>query len=725
MVGFVVPGVLVGNVASGVEIEHTERTSADAGVVHCGTGIWAVDQLCFTGAPEQREYALIVVATYSVGESVQQSSSVVCRCAVCRVVDLAECLQCVKEVAQRNRRAVGEGAIEVVRVEHARIVNVDASGVQRLFDADEIAVVQCHGVCSSGCRFTCVFLSATDVGTAFGRAVICGQVMCELRDTLWRINGLSYRERRTRSMTTATASMQRKVVTTAQLQQLLAEGKKVMLPPVDLPASLRDTMDTDDVVTAAQYREVVSVTQTSREPVQCIAVDDPRHLYVTDGFVATHNTSNIIYLKSTDDSMIETLTKMSGTTHRVYRDSKTVTRDVEKLMLQVEGKVSYTSTAKEEAVITYNDLAYLPERNSIVFRAGDQPIWNRNETILPMSWRLFMNKIEHYGHEDYTLQTIPTLSTAIDFDVRQNQPDFGLMLETRLEQASYVETAAETFAKAYGYSAFDIERLDPDVYADEVLDIVRMLMGESIVLQKDSGADDDRFDDDDMFGDEGESTSAGTIDMRNRPEVADDFGVSMEEKEAQRAERARAMEASATNNTELETELADNERKRAEGDKRLYADGMLSKNMLHDVASGEIMTSYDKALVMAYLECKAAFHADPKFTVDGDGNLRGKDGTSFITVNGTVQRAQEQNAQDAEMLDASAQDPDARVYAEDAMERDAYDVAESDLYTVHVAFKKYLCTFDDWNDIAGGRFNAEVARAIKIRNDASGNHDGK
>ena len=328
-------------------------------------------------------------------------------------------------------------------------------------------------------------------------------------------------------MTTATASMQRKVVTTAELQQLLAEGKKVMLPPVHLPAEQRDAMHADDVAAAAQYREVVSVEHTSGEPVQCIAVDDPRHLYVTDGLVATHNTSNIIYLKSTDDSMIETLTKMSGTTHRVYRDSKTVTRDVEKLMLQVEGKVSYTSTAKEEAVITYNDLAYLPERNSIVFRAGDQPIWNRNETILPMSWRLFLNKIEHYGHEDYTLQTIPTLSTAIDFDVRQNQPDFGLMLETRLEQASYVETAAETFAKAYGYSTFDIERLDPDVYADEVLDIVRMLMGESIVLQKGSGTDDDRFDDDDMFGDEGESTSAGTIDMRNRPEVDDDFGARM------------------------------------------------------------------------------------------------------------------------------------------------------------------------------------------------------
>ena len=522
-------------------------------------------------------------------------------------------------------------------------------------------------------------------------------------------------------MTTATApaSMQRRVVTTAQLQQLLAEGKKVMLPPVTVPVSQRVGFDPALLETAGQYREVVSVEKTSHEPVQCIAVDDPRHLYVTDSLVATHNTSNIIYLKSTDDSMIETLTKMSGTTHRVYRDSKTVTRDVEKLMLQVEGKVSYTSTAKEEAVITYNDLAYLPERNSIVFRAGDQPIWNRNETALPMSFRLFKTKIEHYGHEEYTLQTIPTLSTAIDFDVRQNQPDFGLMLETRLDQASHVETAAETFAKAYGYSAFDIERLDPDVYADEVLDIVRMLMGEAIVLQTSDVDNDDRFDDDDAFGNEAESTSAGTIDMRKRPEVAENI----DEKMAEREQRARALEASATKNEDLDKEMEAKNRMRAESDKRLYAKGELSRNMLHDTVMGEVMTSFDKALVMAFLECKSALNADPKFKVTEDGELYGRDGTPFITVNGSVQRAHDQNQQDAQMLDESAQDPDARVYAEEKMKRNVYDVAESDLYTVHVAFKKYLCEFDTWDDIADGRFDAEVAHAIKKRNEFSGNHD--
>jgi hypothetical protein len=120
------------------------------------------------------------------------------------------------------------------------------------------------------------------------------------------------------------------------------------------------------------------------------------------------NTSNIVFLKSTDDSMLDTLQKMSGTTHKVFTNSKTITRDTEAVFQNIsgnEGKVSYTMTAQEIPVISYNDMAFISERNSIVFRAGDSPIWNRNETILPMDWRLKQNNIKQPGKE-YTFQTI-------------------------------------------------------------------------------------------------------------------------------------------------------------------------------------------------------------------------------------------------------------------------------------------------------------------------------
>ena len=140
-------------------------------------------------------------------------------------------------------------------------------------------------------------------------------------------------------------------------------------------------------------------------------------------------------------------------------------------MTQVEGKTSYTMTTKEEPVISYNDMAFISERNSIVFRAGDSPIWNRNETILPMSWRLFKDTIQQPG-KTYSLQTIPTLSTAMDFDVRKNQPNFTKMLEKRMMQAQVAEDAAKSYQEAYEYDDDDIARLDPDNYSDEIMDLI-------------------------------------------------------------------------------------------------------------------------------------------------------------------------------------------------------------------------------------------------------------
>lgn len=116
--------------------------------------------------------------------------------------------------------------------------------------------------------------------------------------------------------------------------------------------------------------------------------------------VVQGNTSNIVFLKSTDDSMLDTLQKMSGTTHKVFTNSKTITRDTEAVFQNLsgnEGKTSYTMTAQEVPVISYNDMAFISPRNSIVFRAGDSPIWNRNETILPMSWRLRAHDIKQLG----------------------------------------------------------------------------------------------------------------------------------------------------------------------------------------------------------------------------------------------------------------------------------------------------------------------------------------
>lgn len=187
------------------------------------------------------------------------------------------------------------------------------------------------------------------------------------------------------------------------------------------------------------------------------------------------NTPNIVFLKSTDDSMIDTFVKMSGTTHRAYVNAKTITKDSEKPLLATEGKISYTMNTLEEPVLKYNDFAFIAPRNSIVFPGTNPPIWNRNETILPMSWRLLDGQVGVAGHE-YTFQTLPTLSSAKEFDVRKNQPDFQAMFDKRIGQALQAAAAAESYQEAMGYRDVQVARLDPDVYADEVMSMVNVML---------------------------------------------------------------------------------------------------------------------------------------------------------------------------------------------------------------------------------------------------------
>lgn len=420
------------------------------------------------------------------------------------------------------------------------------------------------------------------------------------------------------------------------------------------------------------------------------------------------NTSNIVFLKSTDDSMIETLSKMSGTTHRVYRDSKTVTRDVEKLFLQTEGKVSYTSTAKEEAVISYNDLAYLPPRNSVVFRAGDAPIWNRNETILPMSWRLFKNSIQHFGHEDYTLQTIPTLSTAIDFDVRQNQPNFAEMLEKRLTQAAKAGRAADIYAKAYDLDAFTVERLDPDVYAEEVLDIVRKIVQQE--SGEHQGLDTDVPESFDETVDMVDDTEIG------RPQEAPNL---YEAQDAAVREGGKKLMESMIDNEEFQRAQNMVDRQHQEDKVRRYADGRISREMLYDRASQQLIRgAYDQELVMAFNNVRQFLADDPAFSVRND---------ELYSANGEIPYITRRNeGDDIDKIREAAQDSETQVYAEDEA-FDEMNLSESNIYTVHDEFKRQLIRWDHWKDLAGGRFDDEVARAVKLvesRSGSSSDHAG-
>lgn len=436
---------------------------------------------------------------------------------------------------------------------------------------------------------------------------------------------------------------------------------------------------------------IVSVEYLRDDEVQCIRVADERHLYITDDYMPTHNTSNIVFLKSTDDSMIETLSKMSGVRHKAYKESKTITQDQGAMvkMTKTEGKVSYTMTLKEEPVISYNDMAFISERNSIVFRAGDSPIWNRNETILPMSWRLFSNTIIDPG-KDYTLQTIPTLSTAAEFDVRKNQPNFRKMLEKRMEQAYAAAEAQTEYQEAYGYTDYDIEQLDPDVYSDEIMDMIcTALSPEEVKSAMANGADTDesQLNDDEyqemfdyMYGNQDKSSSKFTVEQ----DIYNEFDAIEDNKE----------QATATAEVEAKYGVKD-------AGKLRYAGGTISRDMI--VSPTGISHSLDEAIIRVYKEIRPQMEKDEEYFIARNGNLYGIDGKLYIK-NMT-------SDDNIEGLNEDVHSENARVFADNDISKEDADKIGS--YEVKDAFLKYLCTFPSAWPFVDGDFDSRMASEIR------------
>jgi len=372
------------------------------------------------------------------------------------------------------------------------------------------------------------------------------------------------------------------------------------------------------------------------------------------------NTSNIIFLKSTDDAMIDTLQKMSGTRHVVYRDSKTVTKDVEKILRigSVEGRVSYTMAAREEPVISYNDMAFISERNSILFRAGDSPVWNRNETILPMSWRLFKDTLIHPGN-DYSLQSIPTLSSVADYDVRRNQPDFFNMLETRILQAVYAEDAKRKYQEAFDYTDIDISRLDPDVYSDSIMEVINESIAndymETVFMD---------------MGDEGTAWYDNNI-------------------------------SSYEENLQIQQEISSAEARQKERQLKRYAGGLLSRE--------DLGPALDNEIIGAYLECSRAMHADyNNFSTGEKGSLVSSDGkTSYII------RVSSDSAQQIEEYENTA-----RVHQEPGAISEVANWGQGS-YQVTPEFYQFLGSLASWQELVNGRFDSEVARLYRRKEDES------
>lgn len=373
--------------------------------------------------------------------------------------------------------------------------------------------------------------------------------------------------------------------------------------------------------------------------------------------------------------MIEMLEKMSGKTHESLIEQKTITRDNERMLSKNEGRISYTMSTKERSVIQFNDMLFIPPRNSMVFRAGESPIWNRRNTILPMSWRLLKNTIVQPGVDEYSLQTVPTLSTALDFDIRKNQPDFYRMLKKRVDQAREVDYMRERYMDVHGYSEDDMARLDPEVLSDEIMIAIN----------------------EKLYG-----TGIDKDEKENTPWASRGYASKEEWQEALRqreVEKTNEMVRVAKPNEELRKEMASLHANEEEMEMKVYADGRISKRMLI-TQMGHANMQLAKVIAVAYNETKQYFKSSARYIYNPETETLRDAQTSEVFIESLTKA-------DSKAFNDAAESQDYRVFSEST------DINESGVgrFEVKESFIKHLASLPSWSDIAGGRFEKEVARA--------------
>ena len=388
--------------------------------------------------------------------------------------------------------------------------------------------------------------------------------------------------------------------------------------------------------------------------------------------IISGNSNNLVFLKSNDVTMIDELVSVAGKTHVERVNSMTVSENLQARVQKTDGRVSKTKSVLEEDVLPRNAFLYIKRFEAIVMRAGENPIYNYGSSALPPVFALQKDAIQEPG-VTYSLQTIPTMSSVLEFDPEKNQPNFYAMLEKRLAQARLVASMEKKYRGAYGYSQHDIDIMDSDVYAREIMDAVNdeLYSMELNYRMQQELEDEEEF----MMPD-------GTSRMFN------DMAVAREETVRQNKEYDEAT-------AKAEAQLVPNYRE------LIYAGGTISRELLVSPHGKAVRTgaSLDAVFIEAVLKTKSQFMSDNKFRWDDEKQiLSSSTGMRYISYDSSIEK-----------LEKAGKDPNSRVLLEDA------EGTALEGYRVEPEFYEYLAKLDSWESIANGAFDKTVRDIMNRR----------
>jgi type IV secretory pathway TraG/TraD family ATPase VirD4 len=323
------------------------------------------------------------------------------------------------------------------------------------------------------------------------------------------------------------------------------------------------------------------------------------------------NTGNIVYLRSTDISMLDVLEKQSGIKHVARKSGKNITKRMDAVMKSNanDKSISVSVGTVEEPVISKQDMLMIQPANAMVFGKGN-PIWATNQLALPYAHELHKNQLRMSELDSFSLATVPSNYNTDDFDVQRNIPDFERMVTRRVSQAKIMvgnddrPGILEMYRKAHDLETdADIRRLDPEVLASEMMQGIRTVY-EYMGLER-----------------------VANIDAKMK--VMEENGATQEEidralmNEAEKAnEEIEKEETKKFKDNTDEVYNKSNERERGEyhdWNDRKFAGGLISKADLNH--RGGSVGPLDYQIATAYEGSISAFKRSNEFRVDDTNSL--------------------------------------------------------------------------------------------------------
>lgn len=405
------------------------------------------------------------------------------------------------------------------------------------------------------------------------------------------------------------------------------------------------------------------------------------------------NVGNILYIKSTDDSMLQILEQLSGKMYRIEHDSQTISNDMYKVINRTDGKLSQNRTVKEVPVITKNNMLQVTRGDLMVFgKSGGNPIWDTNQCAMPYAFQLLdSNPLEDFSDpKSYTLRTVPTTANTMDFDMLNNIPNFIHMVSKRVQQAKLVEHKTELFKQTHFIHSRqldddDLSKMDVEELSKEIMRAVNEQLAFDNDLKASTNHINENVSDDDLMGSD---------DPADSVTVSGDSAIT------------EGLINSAEENTEFTKEVANAQKIQDQRDEAKYAEGTVSKHDLLYERTNELR----EILGAAYVQEIDAFKADSRFTVDDDNNLyMGQ----TLMIKNAVDDLKTAAEHFGAINDGSNSDDDDSQDLSGLMaggsEDDSSVLAPGMNVEVQSAWFEFLAGLPDWGSLANGDYDKAVA----------------